>query len=154
MNKFNILYEQIINDNIYYHISPYKFNKFNLKNFGSGMSTSFWGYGIYFTKNESIIDYYYDMMKNDYKNLFKYTVKIIGNIKNEFDLFNTEKTIGQVYYNLVQQFGEKEASLKMLNQFYIDGITYYTEEDSNSLVIYNEQSIEILNIQELKDEKI
>ena len=33
----------------------------------------------------------------------------------------------------------------MKNKYHIDGISYYTEEDGNSLVIYNDKIIKILN---------
>ena len=60
LKKFNQICEEILNNssaNIYYHISPFKFEKFELNKCGNGMNTSFWGYGIYFTKRRRIPNY-------------------------------------------------------------------------------------------------
>lgn len=155
LKKFNQICEEILSNsslNIYYHISPFKFDKFELNKCGSGMGTSFWGYGIYFTKDEGTINYYFQEMKNSYHNLFKYTVKISGNIKNEFDKItvdNKEIMVGELYYNLVEESNEKDASEKIKNEYNIDGITYYTEEDGNSLVVYNDKVIKIINVESL-----
>lgn len=149
MKKFNQLCESILNDsNIYYHISPYKFDKFNINTVGKGMGTSLWGYGIYFTKELSTIKYYYDLMIEGYKKLYLYIVQINGNIKNEFEKV-TDLTAGEIYYNLAEEYGEQIASKKMVRNYHIDGITYYTHEDGNSLVIYNDKVIKILEQKEL-----
>lgn len=155
LKKFNQIYEEILNNsstNIYYHISPFKFEKFELNKCGNGMGTSFWGYGIYFTEDEDTIDYYFQEMKNSYHNLFKYIVEISGNIKNEFDKIivnNKEISLGELYYNLVEESNEKDASEKMKNEYHIDGISYYTQEDGNSLVVYNDEIIKIINVKSL-----
>ena len=154
LKQFNQICEEILSNssNVYYHISPFKFNKFELNKCSSGMGTSFWGYGIYFSKDESTIEYYFDQMKNSYSNLFKYTVSISGNIKNEYDKIivnNQEITIGELYYNLVEESNEKTASEEMKNKYHIDGISYYTEEDGNSLVVYNDEIIKILNCEKI-----
>lgn len=154
LKKFNQICEDILlnSPNIYYHISPFKFDKFELSKCGSGMETSFWGYGIYFSKDENTIEYYFNQMKDSYQNLFKYTVEISGNIKNEFDkikINDEEITIGELYYNLVEESNEKNASEKMKNEYNIDGISYYTQEDGNSLVVYNDEIIKIINVKSL-----
>lgn len=154
LKKFNQICEDILSNssNIYFHISPYKFDKFELSKCGSGMGTSFWGHGIYFSKDERIIEYYFNQMKDYYSNLFKYTVNVSGNIKNEFDKIivnNQEITVGELYYNLAEELGEQDASIKMKIKYKIDGISYYTEEDGNSLVIYNDSVIKIIKIENL-----
>ena len=59
--KLGEIYTQFINeetDNLFYHGSPYNFNKFDFDRIGSGDGLSKFGYGLYFTDTKELAEYY------------------------------------------------------------------------------------------------
>lgn len=124
-----------------YHISPFKFDKFELRP-DTGMGTNFYGYGIYFTRDESVIDYYAEIMKEaSYEKLYKYTVELdsTGFVSEFADNGLTH------YADLVEMYdSEKVASEEMLAEG-ITGIYYANQEDGNSIIVYDLNTIKIVS---------
>jgi hypothetical protein len=80
--KIGEIYDKIFNESsekLFYHGSPYQFNKFDFNRIGSGDGLAKFGYGLYFTDNPDLAVYYAkelsigDLKKTGF-NL--YTVKI------------------------------------------------------------------------------
>lgn len=80
--KIGEIYNQVINEaegNVFYHGSPYEFDRFDINRVGSGDGMSKFGYGLYFSDNEQTAMYYAkELSKGSAKvNGFNlYTVKI------------------------------------------------------------------------------
>ena len=155
LKQFNILVEETIGaDEKWYHISPFKFDKFSLDFAGRGMGTGFFGKGIYFAKSKDTIDYYCDEMRDSYKHLYVYEVTVSGAGKNENDIIEVDgkqMTCIEAYYKLVEKDGktEDEASSIMKNDLGVDGMTYWSHEDGDSLVVFNCDAIQIVNSYEV-----
>jgi hypothetical protein len=49
---------QVSDSTIFYHGSPYNFNKFDMNKVGSGDGLSKYGYGLYFANNKELAEYY------------------------------------------------------------------------------------------------
>lgn len=110
----------------------------------SGFGTNFYGRGIYFTHIPEVIDYYAELIGST---TYVYIVKFknTANIVDEYD----EKG-GKLYLDLMEKYNDEERVSKMMRTRYkIDGITYYNEEDGESVVIFNPNVIQILNKVEL-----
>ena len=69
-----VIKEVIENELTVYHGTPYNFIKFQNKNIGSGEGSQSFGWGLYFTANKSVAEYYAKMLKKDVG--YVYTVKI------------------------------------------------------------------------------
>ncbi len=135
-----------------YHITPNgNIKKFKLNSNNNGMGTSFYGYGLYFTRDRSVIDYYYGLMKETYDRLYLYTVEIDDlNVINENDELEDVLAL-ELYADLVEETGsEVKATKEMLNLGYT-GLTYESVEDGKSIVVYDSSIIEIVDMKALDD---
>lgn len=126
---------------IAYHISPFKFDKFKISS-KSGMGTNFYGNGIYLTFDESVIEHYINLMKEEYDNLYVYKVEIsnTANIIDEYD-------VGEYITDDIEEIDPSEIS-ETLKENGIDGVKYWNEEDGNSIVIFDENKIKIIDMKE------
>ena len=117
------------------------------------MGTSFYGHGIYFSKSRETCDYYAEQMKDSYGKLYCYEVSVNGNLKSENDKIEVDgRSLGvlELYNELVENgLSEKEASQKMVDDYGIDGITYWSQEDGDSLVVFSDAIIQVLNVEEV-----
>lgn len=126
-----------------YHIGPNLFADFDLEHIGDGFNTQLKGWGLYFTLDKDVIEYYRAQLEDcegpDYE-WYLYEVEIEkDHIENEYD-----KDGWELYAQLVNELGsEKKASKSMVEDNGIDGIKYYDEEDGNSLLIFNPKIIHI-----------
>ncbi|MBO7693337.1 MAG: hypothetical protein J6T10_11965 [Methanobrevibacter sp.] len=122
-----------------YHISPFKFDKFKISS-KSGMGTNFYGNGIYLTFDKNVIEHYINLMKEEYDNLYVYKVEI-SNTANIID----ESDIVEYITDDVEEIDPTEIS-ETLKENGVDGVKYWNEEDGNSIVIFDENKINILDI--------
>lgn len=124
-----------------YHISPFKFDKFKIHT-KSGMGTNFYGNGIYLTFSKDVIEHYSKLMKDEYDHLYVYTAEIsnTANIIDEYD-------IGEYITDDVEEIDPAEIS-ETLKENGVDGVKFWNEEDGNSIVIFDENKIKIVNVKE------
>ncbi len=124
-----------------YHISPVKFDKFKIHT-KSGMGTNFYGNGIYLTFDKNVIEHYIKLMKDEYDHLYVYTVEIsnTANIIDEYD-------IGEYIADDVEDIDPAEIS-ETLKENGFDGVKFWNEEDGNSIVIFDENKIKIVDVKE------
>lgn len=66
--------EVIVSDLTLYHGTPWDFIKFQTKNIGSGEGNQSFGYGLYFTDNKNVAQYYAEKLAKP--NGFLYTIKV------------------------------------------------------------------------------
>ena len=135
-----------------YHLSPNLFSEFDLKHVAEGFSTALKGYGLYFTLDKNVVDYYRAQLEDvdvDDFQWYLYTVDIDmvdasnARIVNEWDPEGWE-----LYRSLVEELGsEKEASKAMVEECGVNGIKYYDEEDGNSILVFNPEIVHILKTQ-------
>lgn len=126
---------------IAYHISPFKFDRFKISS-KSGMGTNFYGKGIYLTFDKNVIEHYMKLMKDEYENLYVYKVEI-SNIANIID----EVDVGEYITDDIEEIDPSEIS-EILKENGIDGVKYWNDEDGNSIVIFDENKIKIVDIKE------
>ncbi len=132
---------------IAYHLSKKDFDNFSLDYIHSGLGSSLNGYGIYFTKDISMIEEYLKKLNNN--EYFIYTVTLDGNI------IKGDDNGWELYSELVDKNGdEKSASLDMVKKYNIDGISYYNPEDGNSFVVFNPNIIKIIKKEKVIDSKL
>ena len=118
-----------------YHITRNKFSKFKLSPTNSGMGTSFYGYGLYFACDKSTMDYYKEQMGKPY---YIYEVTLDStNFVDEWD----EKHGLEYYGHLVEALGSEQAATKKMLKNGITGMTYFSPEDGNSIVIYTDKVV-------------
>lgn len=142
------IYENTISQPIIaYHLSKKDFDNFSLDYIHSGLGSSLNGYGIYFTKDISIIEEYLKKLNdNEY---FIYTVTLDGNI------IKGDDNGWELYSELVDKHGdEKLASLGMVKNYNIDGISYYNPEDGNSFTVFNPNIVKIIKKERVVDSKL
>ena len=136
-----------------YHITNQKdIKKFDISKAGSGMGTSFYGYGLYFALDKATCEYYYSQLPEN-KEYFIYKVDINDKkVFNEDDkISNSSMTVLEKYAQLVEKLGsEKEASKKIV-KLGINGIKYWSHEDGNSVVIYNDKILCIVDVAKCKN---
>lgn len=114
------------------------------------MSTSFYGYGLYFTCDRRVIDYYCEQMRDSYEDLFVYTVDI-----DETNLINENDEIGdklalELYADFVEQFGSEIKATNKMKQLGYSGMTYRSPEDGRSVIVYLPSIITIQSVEKLK----
>ena len=126
-----------------YHLSPNLFGDFDMEHIGSGFGTGLMGYGLYFTLDSEIVSYYRSQLEDidgiDFQ-WYLYKVCIEGNIVDEYDPEGWE-----LYAKLVEEKGEKAASEVMVNEYGIDGVKYYDEEDGRSILVFNPKVVQIIH---------
>ena len=117
------------------------------------MGTSFYGYGVYLSKSKETCNYYAEQMKDVYPRVWIYKVTVDGNLKSESEQVEFDgRSLGilELYNELVESgLSEKEASQKMVDDYGIDGITYWSQEDGNSLIVFNDAVIKIVDVEEM-----
>lgn len=134
-----------------YHITPVPdIKKFEIRH-KQGMGTSFYGAGVYFTKDLEVIDYYKKLMWDSFDELYMYTavLKPTAHIYNEDD----EEKGGGLYLRLCDEnYGDEvEASKEIVKKYKVDGIEYSSSpEDGDSIVIYNPNVIKIVGKEKLE----
>lgn len=118
-----------------YHISRHKFDKFKLSEDNDGMGTSFYGFGLYFTLDKDIIEYYKDQMGEPY---VVYQVELDSSkFINEYD----EEYGLDFYGNMVEELGSEVKATKLMLKKGITGMTYHSPEDGSSVIVYNPKVI-------------
>jgi hypothetical protein len=130
-----------------YHISlQSNIKKFNISKVGTGMGTSFYGYGLYFALDKKTCeDYYRKMPKN--REYYIYKVKIADNgIYDENDKLTNGNTALEQYAQLVDKLGSEEAATREIVKNGVNGIKYFSHEDGNSVVMYVDTKIKILDV--------
>ena len=99
-----------------YHITEQKnIKKFDISRVGSGMGTSFYGYGLYFALDKATCEQYYKQFPDD-RDYLIYKVSIDSRkIFNEDDkMLNSSMSVLEQYAQLVEEFGSEEAASKKI----------------------------------------
>lgn len=135
-----------------YHLSPNLFSKFDLDHVSEGFSTALKGYGLYFTLDQEVVNYYRSQLEDFEGSDFQwylYTVEIDMIDTNNARVVSEWDSEGWELYNeLVEEFkSEKEASKAMVEDCGVNGIKYYDEEDGNSILVFNPEIIHIVKAQ-------
>ena len=136
-----------------YHITEQKnIKKFDISRVGSGMGTSFYGYGLYFALDKATCEQYYKQFPND-RDYFIYKVSIDSRkIFSEDDkMLSSSMSVLEQYAQLVEEFGSEEAASKKIIELGVDGIKYWSHEDGNSVVVYNDKILRIVQTAKCKD---
>lgn len=118
-----------------YHITRNKFSKFKLSPTNSGMGTSFYGYGLYFACDKSTMDYYKVQMRKPY-----YIYEVTLDSTNFVDEWDEEHGLGY-YAELVERFGSEQAASKKMLKDGVTGMTYFSPEDGNSIIVYTDKVV-------------
>lgn len=70
-----VINEMLKNNIIAYHGTPHNFLKFQTKNIGTGEGNQSFGYGLYFTSNKSVAEFYAKLLGNGNGNVYKVSIK-------------------------------------------------------------------------------
>lgn len=74
IDKF-LLKEIVQTDMTLYHGTPHDFIRFQTKNIGTGEGSQCFGYGLYFTENKSVAEFYANMLKRPLGYVYTVSVK-------------------------------------------------------------------------------
>jgi ADP-Ribosyltransferase in polyvalent proteins len=117
------IYDEVLTDgmsNIFYHGSPYVFDRFDINKVGSGDGLSKFGYGLYFSPNKQTAVYYAKELsigQNRQNGLNLYTVKLLG----IDDFYNwedeTPEHIAQCIMRKLNRVGESDKAEQISTEY-------------------------------------
>jgi hypothetical protein len=121
--KIGEIYNQIISeetDNLFYHGSPYQFDRFDTDKIGSGDGLAKFGHGFYFADNKETAIYYAKELSigDNRKNGFNlYTVRLLN--LNEFYNWEEETPhhIAECIVRKLQKIGKHDNAELIVNEF-------------------------------------